>query len=379
MSEYKVCLTTVVNVQPHDNADSLDFITVYGFQVIARKGSFAVGDKTFLIPIDSVLPADLDAQIFPEGSKVKLYHRRVKQIKLRGRASQGLLISEEDVHKLMESRGLKSRLYFDLEEDYSKLLGITKYEPPVPEFQQSQEPTKTKRKPLENSQFHQYNGLDNIKWFPSMFDDEEVVIQEKLHGTNARAGILPTEANTTWKKIKKFFGFLPKYEKVYGSNKVELTNRQGYTGFYGEDIYGKAFQTVNVFSKIRNNEIVYGEIVAEGIQKNYNYGHRSPHFVLFDVKILKDDGTFYWLPPEEVELFAKERGFDMVPVLYKGAYNEQLSKELTIGNSVYCPSQKVREGVVIKSRLRYNNDRGNKRALKLISEAYLEKDQTDFH
>ena len=39
------------------------------------------------------------------------------------------------------------------------------------------------------------------------------------------------------------------------------------------------------------------------------------------------------------------------------------------------------EGVVIKSKDNYNDERmpSNKKALKLINEKYLDKDQSDFH
>ena len=174
----------------------------------------------------------------------------------------------------------------------------------------------------------------------------------------------------------------PKFEICYGSNNVDLTNRATYKGFYGDNVYAKAFQACEAEKKVKENEIIFGEIVCEGLQKNYHYGHRTPHFVLFDVKKYNEETKeFYWLSPEEVEAYAKERGFDMVPVLYRGVFNKQIAYELTLGDSVYCPEQKVREGVVIKSRLKYNDISmsSNKRALKYISEVYLDKDNSDFH
>lgn len=380
MSEFKVCLTEVVSISNHDNADSLELATVYGFQVIVRKATMHVGYRAFYIPVDSILPADLEAIVFGVDAKVKLSKGRVRQIRLRKLASQGLLISLDDVRRLLGERGLNVRFDFELDKDYSVMLSVTKYEPPVPAYLSTKGQQAKKDKPNVNTNFHKYNSLDNIKWFPKRFDGVEVVIQEKLHGTNARCGIVPTQANTLLKKIKKFFGFLPKYEKVYGSNNVELTNRLNRnTGFYSEDVYGKAFKSCDAFSKLRPNEIIYGEIVGDGIQKNYNYGHKEPHFILFDVKNIMPDGSQIWLTPDEVDQFAEERGFDFVPVLYKGIYNEQLAKELTLGDSVYCHTQKVREGIAIKAAIDYCVD-GSKVALKLISEVYLDdKNNTDNH
>ena len=134
-----------------------------------------------------------------------------------------------------------------------------------------------------------------------------------------------------------------------------------------------------MFNKIKPYEVIYGELIGPGIQKNYTYGHKEHHFVLFDVKKVQEDGSLIWLNPEEVEAYAKERGFDFVPVLYKGPFNKEFTKTLTEGPSVLAPSQKIREGVVIKSRYEYDNEQ-SKKALKWLGEAYLDqKDTTDFH
>jgi RNA ligase (TIGR02306 family) len=238
MSEFKTCFTKIIEVNPHPNPEvlRLEIATVYGFQVVIPKGRYNVGDFAFFIPVDAVLPSDLEEIIFPVGSKIKLHNSRVKQIRIQKFPSQGMLVDVAEVQKYAELKKIK--LTHKLEEDLKDVLGIVKYEPPAPSYHTPGQ-KKDRNRPLENSKFHKYNGLENIKWYPNLFTEgENVIIQEKLHGSNCRAGILPTEANTLLKKIKKFFGLLPKFERVYGSNNVELTNRAGYTGFYGEDVYG---------------------------------------------------------------------------------------------------------------------------------------------
>ena len=374
-STFKVPLTEILEIQEHPNAHSLEIAVVYGFQVIVSKDKYKVGDRALYIPIDSILPQDLEDLMFPEGSKIKLSKHRVKQIRLRKIASQGMLIDPIDI------RTTHGFLPDKLEKDYKEELNITKYEPPTPKFQLSTGNQAKRNKPLENANFHKYNGLNNIKWFPTMFkNDDIVVMQEKIHGSHARASIMPFQANTIWKKIKKLLGLVPKFEFCYGSNNVQLQERAGYTGFYGEDIYGRVFQELDVKNKLKEGESIYGEIYGEGIQKNYNYGLKgSQKFILFDVKILSYDGTQKWLNPDEVASFAKERGFDMVPEVYRGPFSIEIAKKMTEGNSILAPSQKVREGVVVKAIHGYSDDRGSKKALKVISEKYLDKEQTDFH
>lgn len=373
-STYKVPYTSILDIQPHNNAERLEVATVYGFQVIVSKGRYKVGDKTVYIPIDSILSEKLEAKLFPADSKIKLNNSRVRQIKIRGLASQGMLINPDEISDFVNPSYLKD------EQDLKLILGVKKYEPPVKTVR-LQGPPGQRSKKTENPLFHKYNGLDNIKWFPNKFTEQTpVVIQEKLHGTNARASIMPYAANTFMKKLKQLLRLAPKNENCYGSNNVEISAKSSYKGFYGEDVYGKVFAELDVFNKIKLGESVFGEIVGPGIQKGYGYGLKGHKFVLFDVKVLNADGTQSWLAPDAVEAFAKERGFDFVPVLYKGPFNKELAYSLTKGKSEFNDkSEKVREGIVIKAATDYSVG-GNKQALKWVSEDYLnDPSNTDDH
>lgn len=373
-SLFKVPLTTIREIQAHPNAERLEIAVVYGFSVIVKKEQYQVGDEVIYIPIDSILPQRLEDKIFPPDSKIKLDKHRVRQIRIRKTPSQGMLINPSDINEVF---GFTPR---DLEEDYAETLGVTKYTPPENKGPAGK-PGGRKAKEDENPLFHKYNGLDNIKWYPEKFkNDENVIIQEKIHGMNARAGLMPYVANTMWKKIKKFFNLTPAYEFCYGSNNVQIQAKKNYTGYYGEDIHGKVFKAMNIDLMIKEGETVYGEIYGDGIQKGYNYGCAPGEhkFILFDVKKLNADGTQRWLNPDEVEMYAFDRGFQTVPVLYRGTFNLEIAKQLTVGDSVLAPSQKVREGVVVKSLDNYD-EFGNKRALKVISEIYLDdSSNTDF-
>lgn len=370
-SIYKVPFTTIVKISDHNNADKLEIATVYGFQVIVQKGRYKPGDKIIYVPVDSVIPEWLEKILFPQGSKITLNKRRVRQIRIRKAASQGMIVEPQDIASKINPE------YLDLEQDLSTVLGITKYE--APQQHHGMRQLKLRNKPLENARFHKYGGVDNIKWYPNSFEDQEVVIQEKTHGSCCRASYSKTVANTFWKKVKKFFGLLPEYEFCYGSNNVQLQERKNYSGFYGEDVYGAILKKIDAFNKLKPGETIFGELIGPGVQKNYDYGHTEHHFLLFDVKVERPDGSQEYLDPEEAETYAKERSFDFVPVLYKGIFNMEHAKTLATGPSVYCPKQKVIEGVVIKARKGYGHN-SSKKALKLINEAYLDDtSNTDFH
>lgn len=374
-SSFIVPYTIIKDILPHPNADRLSIAKIYDFDVVVAKDLYKVGQKVIYCPIDSILPENIEKIVFPEGSKIKLNNSRVRQIKIRNFYSQGLIINPESL------LGLVNFNYIKDEQDLSGVLNITKFEPPLPKFQQIPNKMGKQRKNLPNELFHSYNGLTNIKFLPNLFDGKEVVITEKIHGSNSRFSILPRPTRTFMDKVKKLFGLLPRYEYLYGSNKVDITNSSNYVGYYGDDIYGKVFKRINAKEKVKPNEIIYGELYGPKIQKNYEYGQKEVYFILFDVKIYNEkENSFRWLNPEEVEEYAKERGFAFVPVLYKGIYNKELSIQLSQGPSVLDPNTKVKEGIVIKDRYNYTDENGNKVAVKLINPEYLQNpDNTDFH
>jgi len=369
MSEYKIPLTTIKEILPHNNATALEFVKVYDFNVIVSKGRYTPGDKVVYVPIDSILPQNIENKLFGADSKIKLNKHRVRQIKIRGEYSQGLIVDPEL---------LDTPLNYELETDLAEVLGITKYEPPQANYQQAA--VKKRDKPKENPFFHKYGGIDNFKWYPDLFEEgEQVSITEKVHGSNIRFGMVPYVANNPWRKLLKWLGLSPKFEWVYGSNNVQLQQRWNYTGFYGEDVYGKVLEKYDAKNKVKPGEIWYGELYGDGIQKNYTYGCKNGEhkLVVFDLKYQNETESHY-ANVDEFQTIAKERGFDIVPEFYRGPFNKEAAKTLTKGDSVFVPEQKVREGVVIKPLIETECSIGRK-LLKLISEEYLSKEQSEFH
>lgn len=374
MSEgYKCPLTPILEISPHPNADKLEIATVYGFHVVVQKDKYKIGDVLLYIPIDSIIPIWLEEKLFPVDAKIKLHRSRIRQIKIRKFASQGMLIDPLDVSEGIEKwakTNKKKTINLEIEQDLSEMLGIVKYEPEIHE--NTPKSANPRNKPKENPLFHKYGGIENFKWYPELFHEgEEVVIEEKLHGTNARYGMLPNVPNTFWKKVLRFFGRLPEFEFTYGSNNVQLQSKK-YTGWYEENLYARIALEYKVEEKLKPGETVYGEIVGPGIQKNYHYGilQGMYNLVIFDVK--KYDGEkSYFLSPLEVKAFCTERGFDMVPILFQGPFNKEAAKALSFGDSVYAPSQKVREGCVVKAVNNINESILSKKMLKIVSEDYL--------
>lgn len=363
-STFAVLIEEILQIDIHPNAERLELATIKGWQCVVQKGKFRQSDQCVYIPIDSILPIAVEEAIFGKDSKVKLNKSRVKTIKLRGAISQGLVIPVELV--------LKGK--FRTGTDVTSLLGITKYEPPAKEVPGLM--GVKREKALENPNFSKYGGIENFKNYPDLFkEDEEVYVTEKIHGTNFRAGYVPTAVNTFMRRIKKFFGKLPAYEFVYGSNNVQLQQKGYKKGFYGENVYGEAVTKYKLNEILKPGEVIYGEVYGAGIQKGYTYGHKEGErsLIIFD---LKKDGSY--VKPDELIEFCKERSLPIVPEIYRGPFTKETIKALTIGDSVLTPTQKIREGVVVKPTLEEKSIIGRK-VLKIISDEYLLGDQTDFH
>lgn len=116
----------VKSVETHPNADSLDIVTVLGYQCIVGRDSFKPGQPAVLIQPDTVLPDEEWAEMFRKRSN------RVKAIKLRGVWSFGIVMNVWDIPSLRDH--LKGLLIPDrIGADISDLIGVTKYDPPLPQ------------------------------------------------------------------------------------------------------------------------------------------------------------------------------------------------------------------------------------------------------
>lgn len=380
MSSFAVRIERVVSVEPHPNADRLDLIQVRDWRCVAQKGDYKSGDPCVYFPVDSILPKSVESVIFGPDSKVKLTKSRVKTIKLRGAISQGLAVKPDVLLSVIPEW---ERRRLDVGSDITKILCVTKYEPPASEMPTAMRGSQTSKK-QSNRNFHKYTDLENAKNYPDVFNPgERVVVTEKIHGTNFRAGYVKTEVNTLWKRVLRFIGRLPSYEFAYGSRNVQMqdhrSNRKTWIQSHTDvsvNVYEQAVNEYQLRSLLKAGEVVYGEIYGDGIQKNYTYGcdRGQRGLVLFDIM---DDGKY--LSPSDFITAAEEMGLPTAPVLYVGPYDASLIKSLTVGDSVLAPQQKIREGVVVKPVAESKHPMLGRKVLKFVSDDYLLRDNTDFH
>lgn len=112
----------IKSVVAHPNADRLDLVKILGYQCVTERGLHKQGDLVIYIQPDSVLPEDAE---WAEGYR-KYSPGRIKAVKLRGEWSEGIVVKPEQVDFIL----LKSE---DEGRDVANELGITHYEPPLPQ------------------------------------------------------------------------------------------------------------------------------------------------------------------------------------------------------------------------------------------------------
>jgi RNA ligase (TIGR02306 family) len=342
-----VCYMATINeIRPIEGADNIELVVVGGWNCIAQKGVQNVGDVVIIATTDAVIPETLSDEI-----GVTSYLRkggRVRTVKLRGTYSECLIIPDKYLH------GRATIGDWDLKDgsDCMHIFNIFKYEPPVKMVQLA---NGKKIRYQTNPNFHVYYKFPNLKNVPDMFTEEdEVEITRKIHGTNARYGIIKKIRLSFWDNVKDFFGFGDKwnwYEFVVGSHNVEKGSDSN--GFYDTnvwydiekkyDIKNKLWEYVKSGVNIGDGITLYGEIYGAGIQKGYDYGLKDIKFVGFDVK---ENGEY--LSPNVANLQISEvLGLPYVDVLHFGNWSQEVQDKYVLNN--FIPNTKVpEEGIVIK-------------------------------
>jgi RNA ligase (TIGR02306 family) len=356
------CYVAVIDVIENiPGSDNIEQARIGGWNCIIKKGEYHPGDLVVVATTDAVIPQELS-----DDMNVTNYLRkggRVRTVKLRGVYSECLIIPITYIQGVKRYEGA----------DVMDMLGIFKYEPPVKMVQLA---SGKKIRYSENPNFLIYYKFPNMKNVTGMFTEEDVVqITRKIHGTNARYGIVKKNKLSLWDKIKKFLRLNNKwseYEFVVGSHNVEKGSDS--QGFYDTNVWYEIADKYKIKEKlwefvrinqspdtIGNGFTIYGEIYGKGIQKGYEYGLDDIRFVIFDIMINNE-----YLPIYSTQVLANNiLNLPHVEELYYGNWSQEIQNKFVFNN--FIEGTKVpHEGIVVKH---FNGER-NKIA-KVINPDYL--------
>lgn len=124
-------IAEITYIKPIEGADAIECAIVNGgWPVVVKKGEYSVGDAAIYLEIDSWVPHDL-APFLSKGQEPREYNgvkgERLRTVKLRGQLSQGLLLPTTIL-----SDNLEFLQVYPVGFDLSNILGIQKWEPPIP-------------------------------------------------------------------------------------------------------------------------------------------------------------------------------------------------------------------------------------------------------
>ena len=356
-----VCYVARINeIKPIPGADNIEQAIVGGWNCIIQKGQYTEGGLVVVATTDAVIPQDLS-----DVMNVTNYLRkggRVRTVKLRGVYPECLIIPLMYIPKGNINTYTEGK-------DMMDVMSIFKYEPPVRQVQLA---SGRKVRYQDNPNFHVYYKFPNLKNVAGMFTEEDMVeITRKIHGTNARYGIVKRSKIGLFTKLKKWFGDKwAEYEYVYGSHNVEKGSDS--QGFYDIDVWAKVAEEYNIKNKLWDwvkkqpngigaGVVLYGEIYGEGIQKGYDYGLKKLQFAGFDFKLNNE-----YLPTyDSWRTTLLELELPYVPMLHYGNWSQEIQDQYTFNN--FIEGTKVpHEGIVIKH---FSGDRA--KVAKVINPDYL--------
>ena len=340
MSSVIVEVVEIEAIRPHANAARLCLAQIKGWQTVIRTlddgtPEFQVGERVVYIPPDSTLPRALAARLGVESylsdrTNIAGEHDLVvRRVRLRGEPSYGFVIRPDDPTWAVGT---------DVQEHY----GIGKYLPPVKFTAGDAEPN--------HRLFERYTEIEHLRHFPEVIQPgEEVVVTEKIHGTNVRIGSI---------------------EGVLAGSRGLQRQRPAPEAWATHTYWFPATlePVIALLEALKNPHrqvILFGEVYGSRVQK-LDYGQkRHLGFAAFD---LYADGTY--LDYETFQELCRTYGVITVPELGRGPYTLEFVKRLSSGQTT-LPGTHIREGVVVKLARERSDARVGRVVFKYLNDDYL--------
>ncbi len=291
-------------LEPILGADAIEKATVLGWQLVVKKGEFQVGDPCVYCEIDSLMP------MRPEFAFLEPRGMRIRTVRLRGQVSQGICFPLSILSEGIDvSEGM----------DVTDLLGITKYEPPIPA-----------------------NLAGKVKgafpgYLPKTDETRVQVLQEVLdefRGTLCQVTEKLDGSSATF--------YVREGELGVCSRNLELLETP-------ENSLWRVARAMDLEAKLRSLDAdlaLQGEIIGEGIQGN-KYKLRGQTVYFFNAY---DIGASRFLGAVELSALLAKLGLPSVPILDEGYSLTSDIQELVrmSAGASQLNTALPREGVVIR-------------------------------
>lgn len=398
-----VSVRKIKDIKPIKDADLIELAIVDGWQCVVKKGEFKKGDLGIYFEIDSFLPVVEEFEFLKKSCLKKMDEKegiRIKTIKLRGELSQGLVLTYQQLERFFTENpfNVSNKPKFELEEDLTELIGVEKYEAPIP-AQLSGDVVGVFPSFIEKSDQERIQNLFD-KYTQKYLDNNEEIIEkltqlggyeqriEELKNNRIINPIIDLEFEATTKldgsSMTCFVVNPHKYSTKNIVKELEKNNNMNvYFGVCSKNLELKENEN-NTYWKVANRDIkekliqffeetgrniaLQGELMGEGIQGNREKikGQEFFCYNIWDIdkqRFLTKDERKEIL----INLKIKEVPFlETLKVFVKFKNVEEILKYAE-GKSL---NHDIREGVVFKSTTLVN---GKTISFKAISNKYLLK------
>lgn len=316
----------VAEIRPIENSDNLDHYRINGWWVVDKKGAHQVGDLVVYVSIDSWIPHAL-APFLSKGQEPREFNgvkgERLRTVKLRGALSQGLLLPIETGiggYPFIKN-SLGEQVVVCEGDDVSELLGIQKYEPPIPAqlagLIRGNFPAQGRKTDQERIQ----NIYQDVKDLDIQYE-----VSEKLDGSSMSVLWIDGEFHVCSRNLSI------KLEDENNSM-VKVARRYGLQ---------------EAMDKLARNIQISGEIIGEGIQGN-KYNIKGQDWYVFDVYDI-DQGR-HLTPKERWDLLGSHfANLKQVPYIGTSKIGADLESILETAECKSLLNLKTeREGLVFKA------------------------------
>jgi RNA ligase (TIGR02306 family) len=309
-------IVKITELNPIEGADRIERATVLGWSVVVRKGIHQVGDTVLFVFPDSKIPKNFLDESYEGDEKVRL-----KTVKLKGQYSAGLILPLNVLPQDIE---------LDFNKDYADVLGIEKYEAPIP--------ANLSGNVLGSFPTHLVSKTDELNYRSNpeaiaeleeeRFKDVEFIATLKLDGTSATYA----------------------YNKQTMQNAFRVCSRNLELERDEESTYWKIAKQYQIEEKLKEHNLflaIQGEIVGESIQSN-PMKLKGQHFYVF---LMKDLEESRWLGWDEMVDICNKIGLQTVPIVARYGNDElpHISDLQIFANRLTYSNGGHAEGMVLRT------------------------------
>lgn len=365
MGDWAPQIVRIEKVEKHPDADVLDIVTVLGdYPVVVKRGDYSVGNLAAYIPIDSIVPdeaqyyflcpkayekfEDANGQIqqrqlgpkYEIGSVPEKY-RVIKAKKIRGIYSQGMLVAVPTS---------AFPFTYVVGDPITDALGLKKWE------EQEEDNIPNAKKTRGGNQASPPKGwaiphydIDSLrKYISCLAPDEEIVLTEKVHGSNAA---FCHDGEKLWVKSRNFYKKMDADDPWWDiAIRYDLENKLA--NFPNMVFFGEMYGSVKGFR--------YDCEIISGAMHN-----KIRFFDIWDVKQMR------YLDYDPFVTMVNEAGLQLMPELYRGVWQGKDVMYPYAEGPTMLGGKHIREGFVLRTvKERFEPRLNSRMQVKLVGEGY---------